>query len=327
MATSRMEGPFISHTDIRSFAERHVNLPSDDAHQYRQQVDTLRDNLAQHIAGNPGFGLVKMLHAGSVAKGTALRDINDLDVAVYVKRDQAPVGERDVVPWVGERLREMYPQKDPSDFDTDSPHCVRIHFRGSGLDVDVVPVLYEDDKHDYGYLIDKYTGDKLLTSIPYHLKFIRKRKGTDPDFAQIVRLAKWWAKGRKEADPAFKCKSFLLELLVAHLADSGASLKDYPDALKTLFNYMVKTGLERRVTFGDYYLATDLPGPTGDAIEVFDPVNAENNVTHRYSKGDREALVEAAGEAADAIREAYYATTKQRAVESWQAVLGPSFRG
>lgn len=327
MVAAKVKGPLVSHADIRSFAERYVNLPPDYARRYQQQVDYLRDNLARHIANNPGFGLIKMLHAGSVAKGTALRKINDLDVAVYVKKDQAPVGERDVVPWVGERLREVYPQKDLGDFDTDSPHCVTIHFHGSGLCVDVVPVIYEDDNHDYGYLIDKDTGDRLLTSIPYHLKFIRKRKSSDPDFAQVVRLAKWWAKRRKDANSAFKCKSFLLELLVAHLADSGVILKDYPEALKALFNYMVKTGLERRVAFDDYYPATHLPGPTGDAIEVFDPVNAKNNVTHRYSKGDREALVEAAGEAADAIREAYYATTKQRAVESWQAVLGPSFRG
>lgn len=320
-----MESTSISHTDIRSFAENHVNLPSADARRYRQQVDYLRDNLARHIADNPGFGLVKMLHAGSVAKGTALRNINDLDVAVYVKKDQAPVGEKYVVPWVGERLCEVYPQKDRGDF-TNSPHCVTVHFHQSGLDVDVVPVIYEGDKDDYGYLIDKDTGDGLLTSIPHHLQFIRKRKGSDPDFAQIVRLAKWWAKRQKDMNPAFKCKSFLLELLVAHLADSGASLKNYPEALKALFNYVVKTGLERRVAFDDYYPATDLPDPTGDFIEVFDPVNPKNNVTHRYSKDDRDALVEAAGEAADAIREAHYSTTKQRAVESWQTVLGPSFR-
>ncbi|MGW0103556.1 hypothetical protein, partial [Nocardia sp. NPDC003354] len=56
----------------------------------RQQVNTLRDKLTSHIAENPGFSLVKMLHAGSVAKGTALRTVNDFDVAVYVRNDEAP---------------------------------------------------------------------------------------------------------------------------------------------------------------------------------------------------------------------------------------------
>ena len=322
-----MQVPFISHAQIRSFAEAQVNLPSANKNRYQQQVNHLRTRLEQYIAGNPGFGLVKMLHAGSVAKGTALRSINDLDVAVYVKKDQVPVNEKKLVTWVGRRLREIYPQKNSSDFDTSSPHCVRIHFQGNNLDVDVVPVLYEGGKSDRGYLIDKYTGDRLLTSIPLHLKFIRKRKASNPDFAQMVQLVKWWAKGQKDENPAFKCKSFLLELLVAHLSGAGTNLKNYPIALEKFFNYMVKTGLEERVAFGDYYPASKLPAHTGAAIEVFDPVNPDNNVTARYSDRDRQALVEAAGEAADAIREAFYATTKRRAAEAWRVGLGPHVGG
>ena len=323
-----MRDPLITHSDIRSFAEARVNLPSDSARRYREQVNRLRESLAKHIADNPGFALVKMLHAGSVAKGTALRIINDLDAAVYVKKEQSPVDEKELVPWVADCLREVYPQKDPGDFNTDSPHCVSIHFRGSGLDVDVVPVLYEGDENDYGYLVDKYTGARLLTSVPLHLEFIRKRKAANQThFAQVVRLVKWWSSQRKAENSTFKCKSFLLELLIAYLADKGNELKDYPQALEDFFSYVVKTGLEERISFTDYYSSSRLPGPTGAAIEVFDPVNAENNVTDKYTLSDRQALVEAAEEAADAIREAIYATTKKRAVELWQVVLGSSFRG
>ena len=323
-----MKDPFITHADILSFAEARVNLPSDSARKYREQVNRLRENLAKHISDNPGFALVKMLHAGSVAKGTALRTINDLDAAVYVKKDQSPVDESELVSWMADRLRETYPQKDPNDFDTSSPHCVTIHFRGTDLDVDVVPVLYEGDENDYGYLVDKFTGERLLTSVPLHLKFIRKRKADNQThFAQVVRLVKWWASQRKAENSAFKCKSFLLELLIAYLADKGGELRDYTQALEAFFTYVVKTGLEERIAFTDYYPSSRLPGPTGAAIEVFDPVNAENNVTDKYMWGDRQALVEAAEEAADAIREALYATTKGRAVEMWQVVLGPSFRG
>ena len=135
------------------------------------------------------------------------------------------------------------------------------------------------------------------------------------------------ARQRREENPGFKCKSFLLELLAARMADSGAALNDYPRALKEFFNYIVRTGLEKRVAFDDYYRADSIPGGTGDPIEVLDPVNARNNVTVQYSVQDREALVNAAQDAADAIREAHYATTKERAVERWQAVLGSSFAG
>lgn len=323
-----MRDSFITHKSIRSFAEDRVNLPTETVRRHRGQVNGLRERLAKHISDNPGFALVKMLHAGSAAKGTALRTISDLDAAVYVRQDQTPADERELVPWIADRLREMYPQKDPGDFDTSSPHCVTIHFRGSGLNVDIVPVLYEGDKNDYGYLVDKFTGERLLTSIPLHLQFIRKRKASNTaHFAQVVRLAKWWAGQRKAENSEFKCKSFLLELLIAHLADTGTALKDYPQALSDFFSFVVKTGLEKRVAFTDYYGAGQLPGTTGYAIEVFDPVNPENNVTSRYTIADRTALVEAAEVAADAIREAVYATSKGRAVELWQTILGPSFRG
>lgn len=321
-----VETPAVAHADILAFAEDHVNLPRDSARRYREQVNNLRENLARHIKENPGFGLVKMLHSGSVAKGTALRTINDLDVAVYVKKEQVPVDEKKVVGWMEGCLREAYPNKDRGDFAC-LDHCVRINFRGTGLDVDVVPVIYEGGDDDRGYLVDKHTGQRLHTSIPLHLEFMRRRKGKDPNFAQVARLAKWWAKQRKDENPGFKCKSFLLELLLAHLSDLGAKMNDYPQALETLFNYVVRTGLEERVSFDDYYASDALPGPTGAAIEVLDPVNADNNVTGGYSDGDRDALVGAAEEAADAIREALYATTKGRAVERWQAVLGESFRG
>jgi len=242
-----MRDPFIAHAEIRTFADSRVNLPSDTARRYRKQVNRLRETLAKHIADNPGFALVKMLHAGSVAKGTALRTINDLDAAVYVSKDQTPGDERELVPWMADRLREAYPTKDVSDFRTDSPHCVTIHFRGSDLDVDVVPVLYEGDENDYGYLVDKFTGERLLTSVPRHLEFIRKRKASNQThFAQVVRLLKWWANQRKAENANFKCKSFLVELLVAHLADDGADLKDYTQALEGFFSYMVRTGLEER---------------------------------------------------------------------------------
>lgn len=323
-----MGEPLITHADIAAFAADRVNLPAVLAKEYREQVDRLRDRLETHIAENPGFALVKMLHAGSVAKGTALRTINDLDMAVYVKKEEAPIRDEQLVPWLAERLREANPNMKLDQFDVSQPHCVRVRFRGSGLDVDVVPVLYEGAENDFGYLVDKNTGERLLTSIPLHLEFIRARKKAPHDhYAQVVRLIKWWASERKAASSAFKCKSLMVELLVAHWADHGGMLSDYPRAMESIFSDIVKTGLEERIAFTDYYPASRLPRPTVSAIEIFDPVNPSNNVAEKYTVADRDALVRAAEEAADAISEAYYATTKTRAVECWQIVLGPAFRG
>lgn len=319
--------PEIEHAQVKAFAAARVNLPKETADKHRAQVKALRERLEKKISADPTFDLVKMLHSGSVAKGTALKTVNDLDVAVYVKAGSAPKDDAHLQPWLAERLREANPTMDASQF-APQDHCVTVSFKGSGLDVDVVPVLYEGDENDCGYLVRKHTGQRVLTSIPLHLEFIRKRKATyGDDFKQVIRLVKWWKNVEKTANPDFRFKSFMIELLWAHLAASGATLDDYPEALSQFFGYIAKTELKERVSFNDYYAASKLPPSTGHPVEVFDPVNPENNVAVNYSLSDRQLVVDAARRALDAIGEAKWATTKGEAVECWQDVLGPSFKG
>lgn len=83
----------ISHADIVAFADNRVNLRREDMNAHREQVGRLRAKLETYIAAHPGFDLVKMLRSGSVANGTALKTINDMDVAVYVKAGRAPGSE------------------------------------------------------------------------------------------------------------------------------------------------------------------------------------------------------------------------------------------
>ena len=60
---------------------------------------------------------------------------------------------------------------------------------------------------------------------------------------------------------------------------------------------------------------------------MIDPVNPDNNVAVRYTTADKDLIVAAAAEAFDALAEARFATTKTRAIDCWQTVVGPSFRG
>lgn len=73
--------PYIQHSDVAKFADEKVNLNQDRVKKYREQVDALRSRLVDKIREDPDFDLVKMIHSGSIAKGTALSTINDeLDV-------------------------------------------------------------------------------------------------------------------------------------------------------------------------------------------------------------------------------------------------------
>lgn len=316
----------IGHAQIRDFAIEKVNVKRDDLTEYRAQANRLRAKLEKHIGEHPDYGLVKMRSAGSVAKGTALKTINDMDLAVYVESSEAPKAEGELLAWLADRLREAYPNH-PADQIKPGLHAVTISFSGSGLDVDVAPVLYEGEEDDIGYLIVPGSGERVKTSVTRHLEFIRARKGNSPsDFAQVVRLAKWWVRRQKNLDPEFRFKSFMVELICAHLADHGTDFSDYPSALEAFFAYVVQTELSERIWFDDFYKESELPTPGSDEIEIFDPVTATNNVAVLYTHAQRQKIVAAADEAVSAIAEASYATTKGRAVDCWQIILGPSFR-
>lgn len=318
---------YVTHDVVAKFAVDRVNLPSADAQRYRKQVRNLREQLETKINADPEYGLVKMVHAGSVRKGTALRTTSDMDVAVYVKGSAAPTAnDAELIPWMEERLKEAFPQLGDDQF-VQQDHCVTLSFKTSGLDVDVVPVIFEGAADDFGYLVTKGSGARVLTSVPKHIEFITERKDAHPgDFAQVIRLIKWWVKQLRETDASFRFKSFLVELVVAHLADSGKiDLSDYVTALEDFFDYVIQTGLEKRIAFTDNYPLSKLPAASSAAIEIFDPVNPDNNVAARYNHDHRRAIVRAAAEAADRVAEARFSDTKSRAVASWQAVMGRSF--
>lgn len=298
--------PQITHRDLVAFADEKVNLKKSEVDDQRAQVNRLRDRIENKIAVSPGYGFVKALHAGSVAKGTALRNVNDRDLAVYMKAEQAPDETPAVVNWVRDRVVEAYPALH-ADQIVASTNCVNVRFSGTGLEVDVVPVLYEGEPGDVGYLVSKDDGRRLKTSVRQHLDFIRGRKKIYPThLAQLIRFTKWWARQLKKRDGQFKCKSFMLELLWVHLADGGLKLNDYAGALEQFFAFVANGGLDSQVAFTDFHPESDLPARGTGPIQILDPVNLDNNVAEHYDVEDRDRLVSAAQEAFDAISTAYY---------------------
>jgi len=135
-----------------------------------------------------------MLLSGSLAKGTALRSLNDIDVACYISGADAPNNVPELLDYLAERLRKTFPNFSPDQVQPQT-YSVTVSFRGSGLDVDVVPIIYNEDPQWYGNLISQEDGTFLKTSIPLHIDFIRKRKQAhEKDFAQVARLLKFWSR-------------------------------------------------------------------------------------------------------------------------------------
>jgi hypothetical protein len=321
-----MSRAHIDHRDIVRFAEEKVNLPKDKADEYRAQVRRLREKLEGYLGEHPDFALRKMLLSGSLAKGTALRSLNDIDVAVYITGSDAPHDLRGLLDYLAERLRKAYPNFRPDQVKPQT-YSVTVSFQGSGLDVDVVPVLYSGDPEWRGNLVSQEDGSFLETSIPLHLEFTRKRKRKqETHFAQVVRLVKFWARRMKQERDGFRFKSFMIEMILAKLCDDGVDFSDYPEALQSFFTYIGRSNLRERIVFTDHYPASDA-AKVKDPVQIFDPINCTNNVARLYTESQAEAIVEAALDAGDAIDAALAAPTKQLTVYYWQKVFGNAFQG
>jgi tRNA nucleotidyltransferase (CCA-adding enzyme) len=103
----------IDHLELVAFAESRVNLPHDDAKVLRAQARGLRERLEGYLRDHPDFSLKKMLLSGSLAKRTALRSLNDIDVACYISGADAPADRTRLLEYLAERLRKAYPNFKP----------------------------------------------------------------------------------------------------------------------------------------------------------------------------------------------------------------------
>ena len=315
----------VDHNDIARFAQERVNLPRAKAQVFRAQARRLREKLDDYLSEHPDFSLKKMQLSGSLAKGTALRSLNDIDLACYISGADAPSDTEALLEYLIERLQKAFPNFSPDQVEPQT-YCVRVSFSGTGLDVEVVPILYHGDQQWYGELVSQDDGSRLKTNIPLHLEFMRKRKDAHKiHFAQTTRLLKFWVNQMKQERGDFRFKSFMLEMILSHLGDEGADFSDYPEALQHFFTYIAQSNMREKLVFNDYYAAKTV-GSFSEPVQIIDPVNQANNVAKLYSDAQADAIVDAALEAGDAIDSALAAPTKQETLYYWRRVFGPSFQ-
>ena len=320
-----MSRQHVDHSHIAAFARDRVNLPNDKSNEYRAQVRRLREKLEEYLKEHPDFALRKMLLSGSLAKGTSLRSLNDIDLACYISGVDAPNDVEELLKYLAERLRNAFPNFKPDQVKPQT-YSVTVSFRGTGLDVDVVPILYHEDPDWYGDLVSQDDGSFLETCIPRHLEFIRERKNEcEVHFAQVVRLVKYWARKVKQEDEDFRFKSFMIEMILSQLLDQGLEFTDYPEALQHFFTYVAKTDMREKIVFTDYYSAASV-GTFTEPVQIIDPVNPENNVSKLYVSSNVDTIVAEVLDAGDAIDAALAAPTKGETIYYWRKVFGPSFQ-
>lgn len=315
----------VTHSDIAQFAKEKVNLPPEKAAEHRAQANRLKEKLEAYLKEHPDFTLKRIMMSGSLAKGTSLRTLNDIDMACYITGADVPKDIAALINYLVERLRKAFPNFKPEQVKPNT-YSVTVSFMGSGLDVDVVPILYSNDPDWYGNVVSQEDGSLLETCIPRHIEFISTRKKKqETHFAQVIRLAKHWVRYMKSENEDFKFKSFMVELIMAKLLDEGKDFSDYPEALQNFFTYLAKSNVRELISFTDYYPRSAV-GIFTQPVRIIDPVNAKNNAAKLYTTAQADAIVEAAIDAGDAIDSALAATTKSDTIYYWKKVFGPTFQ-
>ena len=296
-----------------------LRLPADKRKEYHAQVDRLIAELSRSVRDKTEIKITKVVKAGSFAKFTILRrtstDPVDVDVVFYISgRNIDNETLQSLNDTIYNLLVKIYPNKDVEDFEIQRK-AATVSFAGSGLSVDIVPVIENESRPGYGWQFDLRDGVKIQTCAPCQIKFVRDRKNQDGDFRTLVRIAKKW-RNQAEIKPL---KSFTIELIMAHVLATQGSSGSIEQRFRNFLLYIAQSGLNDEISFPE----NTPPFTTfSDPVVILAPVCSLNNVTSRISETERMEIVAAA---ALAWETANYASAKNDN-EVWKEIFGPRFK-
>lgn len=309
----------LTNSQLRYYDSNVLRLPDSKRKEYHRQVDFLIDKLREDILDKIGVRITKTVKAGSFAKFTILRktseDPVDVDVVFYIfDRSVGQKTLKSLNDSIHELLIKIYPNKDVGDFEIQRK-ATKVSFVGSGLNVDVVPVIQDKARPDYGWQFDLEDGSKVQTCAPCQIQFVQNRKDKDKHFRTLVRLAKKW-RNHAELKPL---KSFAIELILAYLLDKGGAKESIEQRFRRFLLYMAQSELKEVIWFPEN---TGPIGPFYDPVVILDPVQSSNNVAARITESERQQIVKAA--------KAAWETANFASVENdnevWKELFGPHFK-
>ncbi|QDK32874.1 CBASS oligonucleotide cyclase [Sphingomonas sp. IC081] len=309
----------LSNTQLRYYDSNVLRLPADKRKEYHAQVDRLITELCKSVRDKTEIKITKVVKAGSFAKFTILRrtasDPVDVDVVFYISdRDATKETLDSLSATIYDLLVKIYPNKSVEDFEIQRK-AATVKFVGSGLSVDIVPVIEDASRPGYGWQYDIHDGSKIQTCAPCQIQFVRDRKNQDGDFRTLVRMGKKW-RNYAELKPL---KSFTIELIMAHVLATQGKAGSIEQRFRNFLLYIAQSGLKEEIRFPE----NNAPfGSFSDPVVILDPVYSLNNVASRISEAERKEIVTAAQEA--------WETANFASVEDdngvWKELFGPGFK-
>src|SRR6266508_3374859 len=136
----------LSDKELGTYVAERLALPGDERNEFRNQVGRLLDKLEDVLARDGSYQIVKFRRAGSLEKGTSNRPRAgkpvDADVGVYFDVDDPSAFDiAELQRLIKKLLVPAYPQKSEDDFDDSCARIFGVVFKGTGLEVDLVPIV------------------------------------------------------------------------------------------------------------------------------------------------------------------------------------------
>lgn len=307
-----------TNQQLNNYVKR-IKLTNEKKSSYKNQIDNLRGNVRKAIKDMENTQLTKIKIAGSWKKGTALAPKGDypldIDLVFYLALEEdISFDAEELREEIIDVLCEAYPTKERSDF-TDGQKTIGIVFRGSGLEVDIVPFIPEKGNTTYGRQPrKKLNSGEFKTSVDKQLDFTKKIKSKCSNFASIVRILKSWRNYQE-----LELSSFSLELAVANLIEegkiSGFSIN------QSIINFFEFFGNGNPA---EVYFSGAIGSQTGSAPWIADPTNNENN-TIRLSDSEWDEVVEEAECGFETISYAKAIRETGKTSDLWKEIFGPNF--
>jgi hypothetical protein len=312
----------LSDSEIKVFVTKVLHLGQGKRQEYLHQADVLIQRLEKKITEDSSFNVEGFKKTGSLVKGTVLKPRGefgvDADIAVFLDLSEAEREDTEKLHnIILDLLVAAYPNKSREDFQV-QPRTLGIHFRDSGLDVDLVPVIPIPAEPGYGWQPSSQQGHPVKTNITKQLEFVKSRRDADSRFRTIIRLLKNW-RNHVELD---RLRSFMIELIVAHLYDAQGAAPSLEAGLQRFFLYVAQSELNDPIIFAECGAVASVPK---DPVVIIDPVNKENNVAARITASEKSEIVKAAQRAWETIEAASWKSGKGETLDLWKEVMGRSF--
>lgn len=312
---------------------RKIKLQPENMDKYRAQLKHLKEKLEKKIIEDKSNGLriTKYIIAGSWKKHTILKPTGDnpidIDLVLFVGGDKNIHQDlKKLYDFIIEYLEDIYPQKDiKKDVDAEgNTKSVTITFIGTGLQVDIVPVVPLDQPIDYVWQPSRRGGKKFITSVSKQLSFSIEKRRNNPSYTSIVRAIKWW-KNYKELYPTDEepgLSSFTIELIVAYLDEQFGIQENIEEGVIRVFQFLSAPTFPI-ISFRDSIKS--IPASYDTPIYVADNTNRENNIARRMTQKKWEEIVDEAAEAFDALNIAQAKNNEGDSIREWKHVFGPTF--